>query len=73
MTPKWSTFGSVSDASLLLCRPYLIDIGSTNGTFINSERIEVARYFELKEKVHAGSIHVMLLPSTILHLCCYMI
>lgn len=34
------------------CRPYLIDLESTNGTYINNQRIESARYWELKEKVH---------------------
>jgi smad nuclear-interacting protein 1 len=31
-------------------RPYVIDLGSTNGTYINNERIEAQRYYELKEK-----------------------
>ncbi|EDO08699.2 FHA (fork head associated) domain family protein [Babesia bovis T2Bo] len=30
-------------------RPYLIDLESTNGSFINGERIEKSRYYELKE------------------------
>ncbi|KAE9550052.1 hypothetical protein FO519_006731 [Halicephalobus sp. NKZ332] len=29
-------------------RPYLIDLGSSNGSFINDERIEGSRYYELK-------------------------
>ena len=33
------------------CRPYLIDLQSTNGTYINNQRIDPARYVELKEKV----------------------
>lgn len=36
-------------------RPYLIDLDSTNGSYINSERVEPARYYELKEKVR---VHV---------------
>jgi len=30
--------------------PYLMDLGSTNGTFLNGERLEAARYVELLEK-----------------------
>uniref|UniRef100_A0A0N5CFB7 FHA domain-containing protein n=1 Tax=Strongyloides papillosus TaxID=174720 RepID=A0A0N5CFB7_STREA len=29
---------------------YIIDLGSTNGTFLNGEKIESSRYYELKEK-----------------------
>ena len=29
-------------------KPYLIDLGSTNGSFINGVRIESSRYYELK-------------------------
>jgi smad nuclear-interacting protein 1 len=31
-------------------KPYIIDLGSTNGTYINNSRIEAQRYYELKEK-----------------------
>jgi smad nuclear-interacting protein 1 len=30
------------------CQPYLMDLESTNGTFINGVRIEPARYYQLK-------------------------
>ncbi|XP_060936958.1 smad nuclear-interacting protein 1 [Limanda limanda] len=31
-------------------RPYVIDLGSGNGTYLNNQRIESQRYYELKEK-----------------------
>lgn len=31
-------------------KPYIIDLGSTNGTYVNNSRIEPQRYFELREK-----------------------
>ncbi|CAD5211920.1 unnamed protein product [Bursaphelenchus xylophilus] len=30
--------------------PYIIDLGSSNGTFLNGDKIEPQRYYELKEK-----------------------
>ena len=33
-----------------IVKPYIIDLGSTNGTYINNERIDAQRYYELKEK-----------------------
>ncbi|EJK44443.1 hypothetical protein THAOC_37015, partial [Thalassiosira oceanica] len=32
----------------LRCKPFLMDLESTNGTFINGVRLESARYYELK-------------------------
>nr|XP_020656210.1 smad nuclear-interacting protein 1 [Pogona vitticeps] len=31
-------------------KPYIIDLGSGNGTFLNNKQIEPQRYYELKEK-----------------------
>jgi len=31
------------------CKPYLMDLGSSNGSFINSVRLEEARYYELRK------------------------
>lgn len=31
-------------------RPYVIDLGSANGTYVNGQRVEVQRYVELIEK-----------------------
>jgi len=33
----------------LRCKPYLMDLASTNGTFINGVRLEEARYYELRK------------------------
>ncbi|QQP53685.1 Uncharacterized protein FKW44_006244, partial [Caligus rogercresseyi] len=30
--------------------PYIIDLESSNGTFLNNKRIDPKRYYELKEK-----------------------
>nr|XP_023676987.1 smad nuclear-interacting protein 1 [Paramormyrops kingsleyae] len=31
-------------------KPYIIDLGSGNGTYLNNQRVEAQRYYELKEK-----------------------
>lgn len=31
-------------------KPYIIDLSSGNGTYLNNQRIEPQRYYELKEK-----------------------
>ncbi len=36
-------------------RPYLMDLGSTNGSFINNERVEPQRFYELMEKARRPS------------------
>lgn len=33
----------------LSCQPYLLDLESTNGTFLNGVRIDAARYYQLKK------------------------
>jgi smad nuclear-interacting protein 1 len=38
------------DTNGRVIKPYVIDLGSTNGTYINNSRIEAQRYYELKEK-----------------------
>ena len=35
---------------VLTVKPYLMDLQTTNGTFLNGTRIEDQRYYELKEK-----------------------
>jgi smad nuclear-interacting protein 1 len=39
-----------SDESQAEVRPYLMDLGSANKTFLNGKEIEEARYYELREK-----------------------
>ena len=41
-----------SESFMLFFRvlPYIIDLGSSNGTYLNNTRIEPQRYYELKEK-----------------------
>ena len=45
-------YRATPDASIggrLRCRPYLMDLESTNGTFVNGVRLESARYYELRK------------------------
>ncbi len=37
------------DTGKLSCQPYLLDLESTNGSFINGVRIDPARYYQLKK------------------------
>lgn len=32
-----------------MCRPYIMDLESTNGTYLNGKKIESSRYYELRE------------------------
>lgn len=42
-------FRNTSKYGIEKIRPYLIDLGSTNGTFLNGEKLESERYYELLE------------------------
>ena len=42
--------------SCFLCRPFIIDLESTNGTQVNDQTIPTSRYFELKLSDGASSI-----------------
>lgn len=37
------------DPPRLVCQPYIMDLESTNGTFVNGVRIDSARYYQLKK------------------------
>jgi len=41
----------------VFCRPYIIDLNSTNGTYLNNQRIDPRRYYELKEQV--GNLKIL--------------
>lgn len=47
---KSSTFDEkrLSSVSSRLCRPFIIDLESTNGTHVNDEAIPTSRYYELR-------------------------
>ncbi len=49
----------------------MIDLGSTNGTYINSNRIESAKYYELKEQVRLVH-HSLFHGSCLLCGVCYL-
>jgi FHA domain len=36
-------------------RPYIMDLGSTNGTYLNNERVEPQRFYELLERVRGAA------------------
>jgi len=38
-----------NDEGRLSCKPYIMDLESTNGTFLNGVRIDPARYYQLKK------------------------
>ena len=50
MTEKQQRVPGGGDKLTRLVRPYVMDLGSTNGTYVNGSRIEAERYMELLEK-----------------------
>mmetsp|Transcript_28103 Transcript_28103/g.43075 ORF Transcript_28103/g.43075 Transcript_28103/m.43075 type:complete len:172 (+) Transcript_28103:3380-3895(+) len=43
-----STNASSGNAPTLSCQPYIMDLESTNGTFLNHVQLDPARYYQLK-------------------------
>ena len=39
-------------------QPYVLDLGSANGTYVNNSRIEAQKYVQLLEKVKYPYIHL---------------
>jgi len=50
MTEKVERTANGEERSTRIVRPYLMDLGSTNGSYINGERIDSQKYIELLEK-----------------------
>ncbi|KAL1514911.1 hypothetical protein AB1Y20_003991 [Prymnesium parvum] len=50
VTQKNERDANGKEKSTYTVRPYLMDLGSTNGTYINGDRIESQKYVELLEK-----------------------
>lgn len=50
MTHKRERSADGTERDTKLVRPYVMDLGSTNGTFLNDEKLEPQRYVELREK-----------------------
>ena len=50
MTTKTAPSDDGGEKTTKLVRPYVMDLGSTNGTYVNGNRIEAQRYLELLER-----------------------
>ncbi len=42
------SFATINHGVLVIYRPFVIDLESTNGTHVNGETIPAARYYELR-------------------------